>query len=94
NGNRIVRLVAGPLFLLLALTIAVTPANLYMFTHDAQFGSLPRVSGVAHLVRGVVQCILYALFFNLTVVNATVADALEVEGLGVREARVAFGHGA
>jgi uncharacterized membrane protein len=47
---------------LLALVYAVTPANIYMFTHGARLPIKgPQVGSQFHLIRGIMQAIILAM---------------------------------
>jgi uncharacterized membrane protein len=54
---------AAGLFL---LTLAVTPANIYMYTHGAKLPmDGPEVPVVGHAIRGVMQIILLGLLYQM-----------------------------
>ena len=50
---------------LFALTLAVTPANVYMFSHGAQLPEGLEVPVVGHAIRGFFQCVLLAIFYTI-----------------------------
>ena len=51
---------------LLLLTIAVTPANIYMFTHGARLPvDGPEVPITGHIIRGLMQVVLFGLLYQM-----------------------------
>ncbi|CAM9491870.1 unnamed protein product [Discosporangium mesarthrocarpum] len=50
---------------LFALVIAVTPANVYMFTHGAQLPAGLEVPVLGHAIRGAFQCLLLGVLWSL-----------------------------
>lgn len=52
---------------LLYLTILVTPANIYMLTHGAKLPiDGPEVPINFHVIRLSIQCLLFAMFYKIS----------------------------
>ena len=57
-----------PAALMYCLTAAVTPANIYMYTHNPVVPRIPALPYPwGHGARGLLQCALLAVFYKLTV---------------------------
>lgn len=57
-----------PAALMWVLTAAVTPANIYMYTHNPVVPRIPALPyPLGHAARGLLQCALLAVFFKLTI---------------------------
>ena len=57
---------------LFALTVAVTPANIYMYTHGAKLPvSGPEVPIAGHIIRGILQVILLGLLLQMAAPTLT-----------------------
>ena len=54
---------------LFLLTIVVTPANLYMFTHGAKLVGTPDLGTPEHTFRFFMQCVLLAMFYEMSVLH-------------------------
>lgn len=50
---------------LFGLTVAVTPANIFMFTHGAQFPQGKKYPVITHVARAAIQCLLISVFWKL-----------------------------
>jgi len=63
-----------PAALMYCLTAAVTPANIYMYTHNPVVPRIPALPYPwGHAGRGLLQCALLAVFYKLTVHSIVVA---------------------
>jgi len=57
-----------PAALMYLLTAAVTPANIYMYTHNPVVPRIPALPYPwGHAGRGLLQCALLAVFYKLTI---------------------------